>query len=180
MAKVLVAKPGKYTLTAKPANNGAPGEAEFQVLAETEGPFANGTQPSGQGSLWICKEIDDDWKPVGSTTSAKSNNRLFTWKANEGFNILIKNKPKTPIGTLFIGIIIHKQGEDGRDVGFVNEWMSDQLAENETTMWGTVQPPTSLPAGRYTIYIIDWYTREINEHNGNLTQYFAKITVVVK
>jgi hypothetical protein len=180
-AKLSVAKPGDYLMQVGAEEpNTILGETPFKVLADSEGPFANGTQPTGQGSLWICKEVNDDWLPVGSTADAKTGNRLFTWKADEGFNILIKNKPKTPFGTLFLGIIIHKQGEDGKDFGFVNEYQSEQLEENVASMWCTVQPPTSLPAGRYTLYIIDWYTREPTEHNGNLKQYFAKITIVVK
>ena len=180
VAKFSVAKPGQYLIQVGTEEHDLLEEAPFKVLTSTEGPFANGTQPTGQASLWICKEVNDDWLPVGATTDAKSNNRLFKWKADEGFNVLVKNKPKTPFGTLFLGIVIHKQGEDGRDIGFVNEWQSEQLEENVATMWCTVQPPTSLPAGRYTLYIIDWYTRETLEHNGNLKQYFAKITIDVK
>jgi len=32
----------------------------------------------------------------------------------------------------------------------------------------------------YSVYIIDWRKREVSEHNGNLTEYFAKMTLTVK
>lgn len=157
-------------------------EEKFTVLPDDKGPRANGDQPSGQGFLWICESTDDDWKPVGATgdPTTKDKEHIFTWPADKGFNILVKNKAKVPFGTLFLGIVIHNQGADGKDIGFVNEWQSDQLEENKATMWATVEPLTNLKAGRYTVYVIDWYTREATEHNGNLKQYYAKVTLIVK
>jgi hypothetical protein len=47
-------------------------------------------------------------------------------------------------------------------------------------MYATQNNELSLPAGKYSVYIIPWGKRETMEHNGNLTEYFAKMTVTVK
>ena len=44
----------------------------------------------------------------------------------------------------------------------------------------TVGDQLRLPAGVYSVYIIAWGKRETLEHRGNLTEYFAKMTLTVK
>jgi hypothetical protein len=123
----------------------------------------------GTGVLTVCKDTDDDWKPIGAST---------TWKAGESFNILLTNGGK-PFGTLFLGIVIHKQGSDGKDTDFVDERQTEQLGE-KSNKYATVGGLMSLPPGVYTIYVINWYNREINVHNGNFKEYYAKTTLTVK
>ena len=78
----------------------------------------------------------------------------------------------------FIGIVFHKQGPDGKDVEFVNEYQQDIGEENRK--YATVGEMLRLPAGTYSVYIIAWGKRESLVHNGNLTEYFAKTTLTVK
>jgi hypothetical protein len=84
----------------------------------------------------------------------------------------------TPSGVDFIGIIFHKQGPNGRDVAFVNEYQQNIGEQNRK--YATVGDSFRLPAGVYSVYIIAWGKRETMEHRGNLTEYFAQTTLTVK
>lgn len=140
---------------------------DFTVGEDTVGPRATGNTAAGQGKVSICKEIDDNWKCV-----AESN----MWTANAPFNVLFVNP--VAAGVDFIGIVFHKQGADGKDVAFVNEYQQNIGEENRK--YATVGDELRLPAGVYSVYIIDWRKREVSEHHGNLTEYFAKMTLTVK
>jgi hypothetical protein len=141
--------------------------ADFTVIEDTVGARAVGNTAAGQGKVSICKEIDDNWKCVGESSQ---------WTANTPFNVLFENP--TPVGTDFIGIVFHKQGADGKDVAFVNEYQQ-QMGEKDRK-YATVGDQLRLPAGVYSVYIIAWGKRETMEHRGNLTEYFAKTTFTVK
>jgi hypothetical protein len=140
---------------------------DFTVGEDTVGPRAVGNTAAGQGRVSICKEIDDDWKCVGASNE---------WKANTPFNVLFENP--TPSGVDFIGIVFHKQGANGKDVEFVNDYQQNIGMENRK--YATTGDSLSLPAGAYSVYIIAWGKRETMEHRGNLTEYFAKTTLTVK
>jgi hypothetical protein len=141
--------------------------AAFEVGEDTVGPRAAGNTAAGQGRVSVCKEIDDDWKCVGQSSQ---------WAANAPFNVLFENP--TPVGVDFIGIVFHRQGADGKDVEFVNEYQQDIGETNRK--YATVGDMLRLPAGTYSVYIIAWGKRESLVHNGNLTEYFAKTTLTVK
>lgn len=128
---------------------------------------AGGNNTSGQGKVSICKEIDDDWKCVGQSNQ---------WTANSPFNVLFENKG--PVGVDFIGIIFYKQGADGKDVEFINEY--EQNIGEKNSKYATVGDELKLPAGTYSVYIISWGKRELMVHNGNLTEYLAKTVLTVK
>ena len=140
---------------------------DFSVGEDTVGPRAVGNTAAGQGKVSICREIDDDWKCVGAANE---------WKANTPFNVLFENP--TPSGVDFIGIVFHKQGPDGKDVEFINDYQQNIGMENRK--YATTGDSLSLPAGVYSVYIIAWGKRETMEHRGNLTEYFAKTTLTVK
>ncbi|HWN08132.1 MAG TPA: hypothetical protein VNO50_02445 [Pyrinomonadaceae bacterium] len=140
---------------------------DFNVGEDTVGARAVGNTAAGQGKVSICKEIDDAWKCVGQSNE---------WKANQPFNVLFENP--TPSGVDFIGIVFHKQDATGRDVAFVNEYQQNIGMENRK--YATVGDSFRLPAGVYSVYIIGWGKRELMVHNGNLTDYFAKMTLTVK
>lgn len=125
------------------------------------------TAPPAVGAVSVCKEIDDNWKCVGESSE---------WKANEAFDVLFVN-PK-PVGVDFIGIVFHKQGADGKDTDFVNEYQ--QQMEAQYRKYATVGGSFRLPAGKYSIYVISWGKRESLVHNGNFKEYFAKTTLTVK
>ena len=78
----------------------------------------------------------------------------------------------------FIGIVLFKQGADGKDVEFINEYQQNIGEKNRK--YATVGDNFRLPAGVYSIYIIAWGKRETMEHRGNLTEYFAKTTLTVR
>lgn len=168
-ARLTINTPGKYFVRLVNYYNKAQvwATADFTVGADTVGPRAVGNTASGGGKVSICKEIDDDWKCVGESNQ---------WAANAPFNILFINP--TPFGTDFLGIIFHKQGPDGKDVAFVNEYQ--QLVGEKDRKYATVGDQLRLPAGVYSVYIIAWGKRETMEHRGNLTEYFAKMTLTVK
>lgn len=130
-----------------------------------EKPAVSGQAVSGKVN--VCKEIDDDWKCVGQSDQ---------WAANTNFNLLFVNS--TPVNVEFIGFVFHKQGPDGKDVAFVNEYQQ-QIGE-KNRKYATVGDNFRLPAGIYSIYVINWYKRESLVHNGNFTEYFAKTTLTVK
>ncbi|MES1227665.1 MAG: hypothetical protein ABUL72_03285 [Armatimonadota bacterium] len=154
-------------------------ERKFKVV-DNVGERATGNQPAGKAEFWVCKTVNDDWMPVEFHGNQKD--KVFTWAPNTPFEVLIKNN-KVPFGVSFLGIVIHKQGDDGKDVDFVNEFMTEELDEKKATMWCTVgglPNMNGLPVGKYTIYMIDWANREVNFHNGNLKKYFSKATLIVK
>lgn len=141
--------------------------ADFTVGEDTVGARAAGNTPTGQGKVSICKEIDDDWKCVGQSNQ---------WAANSPFNVLFENP--APSGVDFIGIIFYKQGADGKDVEFINEYQQNIGETNRK--YATVGDMLKLPAGVYSVYIIAWGKRELMMHNGNLKEYFAKTVLTVK
>lgn len=93
-----------------------------------------------------------------------------------GFDVLFKNP--TPVGVDFIGIIFYKQDATSKDVEFINEYQ--QNIGDKNRFYATQNNEISLPAGTYSVYVIAWGKREVMMHNGNLTEYFAKTTLVVK
>jgi hypothetical protein len=115
----------------------------------------------------ICKEIDDDWKCVGQSNE---------WAADKPFNVLFENQK--PVGVEFIGIVFYKQGADGKDAEFVNEYQQNIGEKN--TKYATVGDELKLPAGVYSVYVITWGKRELMMKRGNLTDYLAKTVLTVK
>ncbi len=128
-----------------------------------------GNPKTSVAQLTVCREVDDNWNPLGAAE---------TWPANKSFNVLLISP--TPFKADFIGFVIHKQGPDGKDVEFVNEWQQTIENAEKARKYCTTEGLTSLPRGRYSIYAIDWRKREPSEHRGNLSEYFAKITLTVK
>jgi len=168
-AQLTINTPGKYFVRLVNYYNKAQvwATTDFTVGQDTVGPRAVGNTAAGGGKVSICKEIDDNWKCVGESNQ---------WAANAPFNVLFVNP--TPFGTDFLGIIFHKQGADGKDVAFVSEYQ--QLVGEKDRKYATVGDQLRLPAGVYSVYIIAWGKRESLEHRGNLTEYFAKMTLTVK
>jgi hypothetical protein len=168
-AQLTVNKPGRYFVRMVNTLDRSQvwATAAFAVGEDTVGPRAAGNTAAGQGRVSICKEIDDDWKCVGQSGQ---------WAANAPFNVLFENP--TPVGVDFIGIVFHRQGADGKDVDFVNEYQQNIGETNRK--YATVGDELKLPAGTYSVYIIAWGKRESLVHNGNLTEYFAKTTLTVK
>ena len=168
-ARFTINDPGKYYLRLVNYYNKAQvwAATDFTVGPDTVGPRAAGNQAAGQGKVWICKSVDDNWNCVGGANE---------WKANAGFDVLFKNP--TPVGVDFIGIIFYKQDASGKDAEFINEYQ--QNIGDKNRFYATQNNEISLPAGTYSVYIIAWGKREVMEHRGNLTEYFAKMTLTVK
>jgi hypothetical protein len=168
-AQLTINKPGKYFVRMVNYFDKSQvwATADFAVGADTVGARAAGNTAAGQGKVSICKEIDDAWKCVGQSNQ---------WAANTPFNVLFENP--SPVGVDFIGIVFHRLGADGKDVGFVNEYQ--QNIGMESKRYATVGNELKLPAGTYSVYIIAWGKRETLEHRGNLTDYFAKTVLTVK
>ena len=168
-ARLTINTPGKYFVRLVNYYNKAQvwATTDFSVGADTVGPRATGNTAAGQGKVWICKSVDDNWNCVGGSNE---------WKANAGFDVLFKNP--TPVGIDFIGIIFYKQDASGKDVEFINEYQQNIGEKNR--FYATGGNEISLPAGTYSVYIIAWGKREVMEHRGNLTEYFAKMTLTVK
>lgn len=168
-AQLTINKPGKYFV--RMANYFDKSQvwatADFAVGEDTVGARAAGNTAAGQGKVSVCKEIDDDWKCVGQSNQ---------WAANTPFNILFENPSQ--VGVDFIGIVFYRRGADGKDVEFVNEYQ--QNIGMESRRYATVGDELKLPAGTYSVYIIAWGKREVMEHRGNLTEYFAKTVLTVK
>ena len=168
-AQLTINTPGKYFVRLVNFYNKAQvwATTDFTVGQDTVGPRAVGNTASGGGKVSICKEIDDNWKCVGESNQ---------WAANVPFNVLFENP--APVGIDFIGIVFHKQGPEGKDVAFVNDYQQNIGEQNRK--YATVGDQLRLPAGVYSVYIIAWGKRETMEHRGNLTEYFAKMTLTVK
>lgn len=168
-AQLTINKPGKYFV--RMANYFDKSQvwatAEFAVGEDTVGARAAGNTAAGQGKVSICKEVDDDWKCVGQSSQ---------WAANVPFNVLFENPSQ--VGVDFIGIVFHRRGADGKDVEFVNEYQ--QNIGMDSRRYATVGDELKLPAGTYSVYIIAWGKREVLEHRGNLSEYFAKTVLTVK
>jgi hypothetical protein len=168
-ARFTINEPGKYFVRLANYYNKSQvwATSDFTVGADTVGPRAVGNTAAGQGKVWICKSVDDNWNCVGGSNE---------WKAQAGFDVLFKNP--TPVGVDFIGIIFYKQDASGKDVEFINEYQ--QNIGDKNRFYATGGNEISLPAGTYSVYIIAWGKREVMEHRGNLTEYFAKMTLAVK
>jgi hypothetical protein len=168
-ARLTINTPGKYFVRLVNYYNKAQvwATTDFTVGQDTVGPRAAGNTASGGGKVSICKTVDDNWNCVGESNE---------WKASTGFDVLFKNP--TPVGVDFIGIIFYRQGPDGKDVEFINEYQQNIGETNR--FYATTNNMISLPAGKFSVYIIAWGKRETMMHNGNLTEYFAKMTLTVK
>jgi hypothetical protein len=168
-ARFIINTPGKYFVRLANYYNKAQvwATADFTVGEDTVGPRSVGNTAAGGGKLWICKSVDDNWNCVGGSNE---------WKASAGFDVLFKNP--TPVGVDFIGIIFYKQDASGKDIEFINEYQQNIGEKNR--FYATGGNEISLPAGTYSVYVIAWGKRETMEHRGNLTEYFAKMTLTVK
>ena len=169
-AQFTINTPGKYVVRLANYYNKSQiwAQSDFTIGADTVGPRSVGNTAAGGGEVSICKTVDDNWNCVGGANE---------WKANEGFDVLFKNP--TPVGIDFIGIIFYKQGADGKDGEFINEYQQNIGEKNR--FYATVNNELKLSApGKYSVYIIAWGKRETMVHNGNLTEYFAKMTLTVK
>jgi hypothetical protein len=168
-ARFVINEPGKYFLRLANYYNKAQvwAQSDFTVGADTVGPRATGNQAAGQGKVWICKSVDDNWNCVGGSNQ---------WPANAGFDVLFKNP--VPVAVEFIGIVFYKQDASGKDIEFMNEYQQNIGEKNR--FYATSGNSISLPAGTYSVYIIAWDKRQVYEHRGNMTEYFAKMTLSVK
>jgi hypothetical protein len=168
-AQFTINTPGKYFVRLANYYNKSQvwATSEFTIGADTVGARSTGNTAAGGGKVSICKEIDDNWKCVGQSSQ---------WGANAPFNVLFENP--TPVGADFIGIVFYQQGGDGKDVKFINEFQQNIGEKNRK--YATVGDDLKLPGGVYSVYIIPWGKRETMEHKGNLTEYFAKMTLTVK
>ncbi|HJQ23720.1 MAG TPA: hypothetical protein VKA60_07355 [Blastocatellia bacterium] len=168
-AQLTINKPGKYFV--RMANYFDKSQVwaatDFAVGEDRVGARAAGNTAAGQGKVSICKEVDDDWKCVGQANQ---------WAANAPFNVLFENP--APVGVDFIGIVFHRRDAQGKDVAFVREYQ--QNIGMDSRRYATVGDELRLPAGTYSVYIIAWGKRELTEHSGNLTEYFAKTVLTVK
>jgi hypothetical protein len=68
--------------------------------------------------------------------------------------------------------------DNSRDVEFLNKYQQNIGETNRK--YATVGDQLRLPAGVYSVYIIDWRKREVSEHRGNLTEYLAKTTLTIR
>ena len=138
----------------------------FASTAQAQDKTAGNT-PAAKSKVSICKEIDDDWKCVGQSNQ---------WAANSSFNVLFENQ--APVGVDFIGIVFYKQGADGKDLEFINEYQ--QNIGDKNSKYATTGDELKLPAGTYSVYVISWDKREVMMKDGNLTEYLAKTVLMVK
>ncbi len=168
-AKLTINTPGKYFVRMVNYYDKSQvwATTDFTVGEDTVGPRSVGNTVAGGGNVWICKSVDDKWNCVGGSSE---------WPANKGFDVLFKNP--TPVGVDFIGIVFYKQGPDGKDVEFINEYQ--QNIGDKNRWYATGNNEISLPAGTYSVYIIAWGKREVMYHTGNLKEYFAKTTLTVR
>ncbi len=168
-AQLTINKPGKYFVRMVNTLDRSQvwATADFTVGEDTVGPRAAGNTAAGQGKVSVCKEIDDDWKCVGQSSQ---------WAADAPFNVLFENPSR--VGVDFIGIVFYRRGADGKDAEFVGEYQ--QNIGMDSRRYATVGGELKLPAGAYSVYIIAWGKREVLEHRGNLSEYFAKTVLTVK
>lgn len=168
-AQLTINKPGKYFVRMVNTLDRSQvwATTDFAVGEDTVGARAAGNTAAGQGKVSICKEIDDDWKCVGQSDR---------WAADAPFNVLFENP--TQVGVDFIGIVFYRRGADGKDAEFVGEYQ--QNIGTDSRRYATVGDELKLPAGAYSVYIIAWGKREVLEHRGNLSEYFAKTVLTVK
>ena len=138
----------------------------FAIAESFGGTRAGATTAAGEGKLTFCKDTDDHWKPIEPSD---------TWAAQQPFNVLVE-LPE-PVELDFMGFIFYKQGPDGKDVEFVSEYQMQ--VQNKARKFSTTEG-LRLPVGTYSVYAIDWTKREVTEHRGNLTEYFAKGKLTVK
>ena len=83
---------------------------------------------------------------------------------------------KEPAGQSNTSWVIYKQKPDGSDGQFVDDPM--QSIEPTYKRWFTSE--LNLAAGTYTIYSVASQRNQSSEKSGNLKEYFAKATLVVK
>lgn len=131
--------------------------------------------------FWICKDTDDNWNPVGATGDPDKHEKdkppVFKWKANENFNILIKNPKGKKFGG-YLGFVVHKQNADLTDGDFIDERLIE--AADDSTMWASTEGMFKLPAGTYNVWIISWDNRDVNFHTGNFKKFLSKVTLKVE
>lgn len=184
-AQFMVANPGKYTLAFLNQSDTSKPIATIDLVATADGKAPTDkptedkqTKPDKKKEivLTVCKEVDDNWDPVDPMKKVGDTEK-HKWEAGKKFNVLVISEK--PLNVDFLGFIIFKQDAEGKDVEFVDEWQQ-LLSPSTSRKYCTTEGLTTLKAGTYSIYVIDWTKREPLEKNGNYKTFFAKVNLVVE
>lgn len=127
---------------------------------------------AAQGVFTFCKNVDDNVYPVEPVSEIASGEGVYFHFGME-----------KPIGkegdeNITVGWIIHTVGEDGKDNGFIQEYMTffqpgyRRFCTGELMRFDT--------PGHYRVYAISWDDRQLNYHPGNFEKYYAKNEIIVK
>ena len=117
--------------------------------------------------FYMCDYVDDNWNPVGASTSMKG---------SSGVNFLVK-LPEKVYDQLYMWVI-YKTDDSGKDVEFAGEYVMRieegyEIVHNGARFFCTTEK-IYLNPGNYRVYFIYENDKEPNFKYGNLTKYLAK------
>jgi len=133
--------------------------------------FVMGATPAAHTGpkLTVCETVTSRYRAIGVSTE---------WREGERFNLMLSSD--APFLTNYVGVVIHHHGQDGQEDAFVREWQIPVEDMTRTQAYGTAYGLTPLAAGTYTIYAVDWRTRDVPEEFAPLTEYLDKVTITIK
>ena len=169
--------------------------------------FAHAARAQTGIGLQTCEDLKITKKQYGSlpveTAACLNPAKTFRPKGTLRNVHILATFPAVPTGAK-ITFLVTETDADGEDVQYVDYWASPhhttayaQLTINKpgkyfvrmvntldrSQVWATtdftVGDELKLPAGAYSVYIIAWGKREVLEHRGNLSEYFAKTVLTV-
>lgn len=134
------------------------------VSVFTQKPSAS----AGSGKIDICLN--------NVLTGLRCSGEPLIWEAGVPFSVYIDNP--LPITVETIGIVVYQQAEDVQEKFIIEMPQKVRVGESKVEMKNF---QVRLPAGKFTIYVVEWAKREPKETTkGYLKDYLARSTVVVK
>lgn len=128
------------------------------------------TKVAGSNNVIFCDYVDDNWNPIGTVTKIK---------AGQCVNFMVELPSAQKLST--VGWAIYKIKKDGTDGEFISELMMGAQNDGGTKHFATTEKLCKFETkGKYRVYAIDWYERQINSTVGNYTKYYAKGEIIVE
>lgn len=165
--------PGKYKIMLTNAENESDiyYTGEFTVTGTDNKASSKLPDYKNNNTFVICKKVDDNWNPIGSTKTLKS---------GDCFQMLYKAKDKMYVDNFMVWTIFMVKPDNSLE--YIDEW---QMQVGSTGGQGyrflsTDDICRSLNTGKYRAYLIEKSEWDAHHGDAEATNYFGKTEFSVK
>jgi hypothetical protein len=158
--------PGEYIarLVDKDNTSDVYGTGDFEVRAAN----ANSRDYKNNSKFYACKSVNNDWNPVGETTTIKAGSCIqFLYKAD---------KSQDKITHYFMYWSIRRIKADGSE-DYIND-LQQNAGDDPWRYLGSGDVCEFSKPGMYRIYLFDKET--LDSHHGTSEEYYGKIELMVQ